>query len=169
MTRWIAAVAIKQIGMVHHERFNDARAARRAGRSRCCSHAQAAEQHYQQALALCPPTAVADLGPMHNQLGNLYAGRRPDRASPRALRESRADFEQTGDRYGAGQTRYNLALMYLHAAEREATPGPPARPAAPRPAYAQAALRDFQHYQGRAAADEAKAQGLIDHIERALG
>ena len=35
-------------------------------------------------------------------------------------------------------------------------------------AYAQAALRDFQHYHGRAAADEAKAQGLLDQIVRLL-
>jgi hypothetical protein len=36
-------------------------------------------------------------------------------------------------------------------------------------AYAQASLRDFQHYQGRAAADEANAQRLIEAIARALG
>jgi hypothetical protein len=36
-------------------------------------------------------------------------------------------------------------------------------------AYAGAALRDYKHFQGRAAADEAKAQGLLDRIEKALG
>ena len=36
-------------------------------------------------------------------------------------------------------------------------------------AYAQAALRDYQHYQGRAAADEADAQGLLADIAQALG
>ena len=59
--------------------------------------------------------------------------------------------------------------MYLDAAERE--------PAAARrrdllrraAAYAQASLRDYQHYQGRAAADEANAQRLIDDIAQALG
>ena len=77
--------------------------------------------------------------------------------------------EQTGDRYGAGQTRFNLAVIYLQSASTGAT-----GPADPRPmleraqAYAQAALRDYQHYQGRAAKDEAKAQELIDHIAALL-
>jgi hypothetical protein len=35
-------------------------------------------------------------------------------------------------------------------------------------AYAQAALRDFQHYQGRAADMEAKVQRLLDGIAQAL-
>jgi hypothetical protein len=35
-------------------------------------------------------------------------------------------------------------------------------------AYAQAALRDFQHYQGRAAKDEADAQQLLTEIGQAL-
>ena len=35
-------------------------------------------------------------------------------------------------------------------------------------AYAEAALRDYQSYQGRAAADEADAQQLIADIDQAL-
>jgi hypothetical protein len=35
-------------------------------------------------------------------------------------------------------------------------------------AYAQAALRDFQHYQGRAAKEEADAQELLARIAQAL-
>lgn len=35
-------------------------------------------------------------------------------------------------------------------------------------AYAEAALRDFQRYQGRAAKDEADAQGLLDRINQAV-
>ncbi len=56
--------------------------------------------------------------------------------------------------------------MYLQAAERE--------PARRRDllrraqAYAQASLRDFQHYQGHAADGEARAQQLIDDIAQAL-
>jgi hypothetical protein len=58
--------------------------------------------------------------------------------------------------------------MYLHAGGREATPARQ-RDLLPRAqAYAQAALRDFQHYQGRAAADEAKARQLLDHIAQTL-
>ena len=57
--------------------------------------------------------------------------------------------------------------MYLDAAEREpARRRDLLRRAA---AYAQASLRDFQHYQGRAADLEARAQQLIDDIAQALG
>ena len=58
--------------------------------------------------------------------------------------------------------------MYVNAADRE--PGPPRRRDLLHraQAYAQAALRDFRHYQGRAAADEADAQQLIGAIGQAL-
>jgi tetratricopeptide (TPR) repeat protein len=161
------AVGFQQIGMVHHERFREARG-RGAPDETALRHAQAAEQHYRQALALCPPSAIANLGPMHNQLGNLY----DDVGQTELAREhyeKRVQLaEQTGDRYGAGQTRYNLALMYREAAGRE--------PAAARrrdllrraAAYAAASLRDYQHYQGRAADMEAKARRLIEIIEGEL-
>lgn len=159
--------AIKQIGMVHHERFREAR-----GRGELDAvvlrHAQAAEQHYQQALALCPPSAVADLGPMHNELGNLY--REVGQTEPAREHYERAAqyFEQSNNRHHAGVVRYNLALMYRDAAGRAATPA--RRDLLQRGlAYARASLRDFQHYQGRAAADEADAQRLIDAIEGELG
>lgn len=157
---------IKQIGMVHHERFREARQ-RSAPAEVVLKHAQAAEQHFRQGLDLCPLDAIADLGPIHNELGRLYAD--VGQIEPaREHYEKRVQLaEQTGDRYRAGRTRYNLALMYLDAAGRE--------PARRRDllrraqAYAQASLRDFQHYQGRAAADEAKVQRLIDEIAQALG
>lgn len=76
--------------------------------------------------------------------------------------------EQTGDRYRAGQTRFGMALMYLEAAGREATPARRRDLLHRALAYAQAAQRDCQHYQGRAAADEAKVQGLLDHIQETL-
>ena len=65
------SATIKQIGMVHHERFNEARQ-QGATEAVQLAHAQAVEIQYQQALALCPPTAIADLAPLHNQLGQLY-------------------------------------------------------------------------------------------------
>jgi tetratricopeptide (TPR) repeat protein len=155
------------IGMVHHARFDDARG--RGETDAALRHAQAAEQHYRQALALCPPSAVADLGPMHNQLGNLY--QQVGQIEPAREHYERAvhGCEQIGNRYAAGQTRYNLAVMYAQASGREATPAR-ARDLLRRAlAYAQASLRDFQHYQGRAAADEADAQRLIEIIRQSLG
>jgi len=35
-------------------------------------------------------------------------------------------------------------------------------------AYCEAALRDYQHYQGRAAKDEARTQTLLDDIDQEL-
>lgn len=158
---------IKQIGMVHHERFNEARQ-RGEPVETVLKHAQAAEQHYRKALALCPPTALTDLGPMHNQLGILYKNVGQTERAREHYEKAAQYFEQTGDRYYAGQVRFNIALMYLEAARRESSPSRQRDLLHRAQAYAQAALRDFQHYQGRAAADEADAQQLLDVIAQAL-
>ncbi len=150
MMRWTVPSAIKQIGMVHHERFNEARQ-RNAPPDTQLAHAQAAERHYQQALALCPPTAIADLGPMHNQLGNLYNDVGQTEQARQHYEKAADYFEQSGNRYDAGQTRFNLALMYRDAAGREASPARQGDLLRRGRAYAQAALRDFQSFQGRAA------------------
>jgi hypothetical protein len=106
---------------------------------------------------------------MHSELGDLY--QEVGQIEPAREHYERAAqyFEQTGNHYHAGFTRYNLALMYRDAAGRERTPARRRDLLLRAAAYAQASLRDFQHYQGRAAADEADAQGLIDAIARALG
>ena len=75
----------------------------------------------------------------------------------------------TGNHYGAGRTRFNLAVMYVQAAVPEASPARRQDLLRRGLAYAQASLRDYQHFQGRAAADEADARGLIELIEGALG
>lgn len=66
-------------------------------------------------------------------------------------------LEAAGNFYNAGAVRYNVAVTL---AER-------GRLAEAR-LYAQAALRNFQHYQGRAANEEQRAQQLLAWIERAL-
>lgn len=101
-------------------------------------------------------------------MGNLYQNvGQTERA--REHYEKRVQLaEQTGDRYRAGAARYNLALLYGDAAGRAQTPAQQCTLWQCARAYAQAALRDFQHYQGRAAADEARAQRLIDEIGQAL-
>ncbi len=64
--------------------------------------------------------------------------------------------------------RFNIVLMCTQAAELEESPARQRNPRLRAQAYAQAALRDFQHYEGRAAANEAKAQQLLDRIEQRL-
>lgn len=159
-----------QIGMVHHARFNESRQ-RGDPAETVLRHAQAAEGHYRQALALCPPSAVADLGPMHQTLGALYDEVGQIEPAREHYERAAQYFEQVGDRYGAGQTRYSLALMYRDAAGRESAAARRRDLLRRAAAYAQASLRDFQHpqYQGRLAADEADARRLIEGIARALG
>lgn len=159
--------AIKQIGMVYHARFREARQRGEPAES-VLKHAQAAESHYQQALDLCPSSALTDLGPFHNQLGLLYdeVGQ-TERAREHYEKAARV-FEQTDNRYNAGTTRHNLGIMYLDAAGRESTPARQRDLLRRAEAFAQAALRDFQHYQGRAAQDEADAQRLLEIIAEKL-
>jgi hypothetical protein len=76
--------------------------------------------------------------------------------------------ERTGDRYGAGCTRFDMAVMYLQAAQRETTEPRQRELLLCAQAYAKAALRDYQHYHGRATADEAEAQRLLAAIVQAL-
>lgn len=161
------AATITQIGMVHHERFSESLQRGESAES-LQRHAQATEGHYLQALALCPPTAVAVLGPIHNELGNLYNRVGLTERAREHYEKNIQVCEQTGNRYQAGQTRLNMAIMYLDAAERDAAPARRRDLLQRALAYAQAALRDFQHYQGRAAAKETKARGLLEHIQRTL-
>jgi tetratricopeptide (TPR) repeat protein len=106
---------------------------------------------------------------MHGQLGNLYSDvGRLDNAREQ-YEEAVQCFEEAGNRLNAGETRFNMALMYVRASVRENQPSEQRRATLLRArAYAEAAMRDFKHYQGRAAKDEADAQGLLDHINQDL-
>ena len=158
---------IKQIGMVHHNRFREARK-RKEPAETLQQHAQAAEAHYLEALQLCPKDALTDLAPIHNQLGNLYVEVGLfDNA--REHYELDAQYEEkAGNHFGAGQTRFNMALMYVQAAERKEQPSQQRALLLRALAYAEAALRDYQQYQGRAATEEAETQGILDYINQAL-
>ena len=158
---------IKQIGMVHYERFREARN-RKEPAETLLRHVQAAEAHYLKALRLCLKDALTDLAPMHNQLGILYQDvGQPD--SAREHYEHAAHYhEKAGNHFGAGQTRYNMAVMYARASERDGQPSQQRAGLLRARAYAEAALRDFRQYEGRAAKEEAIAQSLIDRINQDL-
>jgi len=80
----------------------------------------------------------------------------------------RRNIEKAGDYLHAGKTRSNMALMYAQAAERENQASRQRDSLLSAQAYAEAALRDFKHYQGRAAKEETNAQNLLDLINQAL-
>jgi tetratricopeptide (TPR) repeat protein len=118
-------------------------------------HLNAALNYCQQALALLPANVVDDLAVTHNQLGNIYfeAGQ-----TARALAHYQQSInykEKAGNIYAAGTTRYNVAVM-LYQQNRLAD----AR------AYAEAALRNFQVYGPRAAAEIELTQRLLEDINR---
>jgi tetratricopeptide (TPR) repeat protein len=158
---------LHQIGMIHHERFRESRG-RNEPAEDLLKHRQTAERHYLAALALWPPTALTDIVPFHIDLGALYADLGQLKQARDHYEEAVKICEQTANLYGAGMSRFNMALMYLDAAQREATPSQQRDLLLRAQAFAEAALRDFQHYQGRAAALEASAQGLLADIARAL-
>ena len=155
------------IGDVHYTRFNESRK-RGEPAEAMLKHAQRAEQQFLKALALCPHTALPDLGLMHKHLGNLYHALGQIEPARKHYEEAAQHLDKTGNHYYAGGVRSNIAVMYLDAAGREAALSRQRDFLHRAQAYAQAALRDLQQYQGRAAADEVKAQQLLADIAQAL-
>lgn len=151
--------------MVHQERFLDARKRKEPTLMR---HAQAAEEHYLQGLQLCPKDALTELAPAHGQLGTLYSQVGGLDNAREHYEQAAQYFERIGNRFHAGQTRFNMALMYVRAAERENQPSRQRDSLLRARAYAEAALRDYKHYEGRAAQNEASTQGLLDQINQDL-
>jgi len=94
-------------------------------------------------------------------------GARPEQAREH-YEHSLQYAEQTGDHFSAGHARRNMALMHAQASHREDQPSRQRDLLLRARAYAEAALRDFQHYQGRAASDEADAQRVLDQIGKDL-
>ncbi|MDI6770223.1 MAG: tetratricopeptide repeat protein [Anaerolineales bacterium] len=161
---------LAQLGLVAYERFKDARRSplplgdplTGAGgpgvrSAELLKHLDAAADYCRQALALLPPDAVDDLAVTHNQLGLIYmdAG-----DLERALYHYNQDIhydELAGNQYGAGQTRFNIALM-LSQNERLSDAL----------LYARAALRNFEPYGPGAAEEVERTQGLIAWIEQEM-
>jgi len=157
---------IKQIGMVHHERFRDA--SNREQSAEAVVHAQRAEKYYLEGLRLCPTDALTDLAPVHSQLGNLYR-EVGHLQKAREHYELDAQYEEkAGNHFGAGKTRFNMAIMYVQASGTEDQPSQQRANLLRARAYAEAALRDFKHYQGRAAKYEVEVHDLLDLINNVL-
>jgi tetratricopeptide (TPR) repeat protein len=141
-----------QLGRVAYERYRDGREAGEPA-ERLRDYLTQAVGAYQQALADMPPDATADRAAAHSQLGAIYAetGQLDDAVAH--LRESVRHYENAGDRYSAGISRFNLAVM-LGAAGRfdEAV------------SYAQAALRDLEALGTASANQTAVIRQLITEL-----
>jgi tetratricopeptide (TPR) repeat protein len=120
------------------------------------SFANQAIAFYHETLVLLPMNAVNILTITHNQIGVTYAEVGDLDQALRHWRESIRYKEASGDHYGAGQTRFNIALAL-------ANHGRPDKALI----YARAALDNFEPYGAGAAADIEDTQRLIADIERA--
>jgi tetratricopeptide (TPR) repeat protein len=121
-----------QLGAVAIERFIDAYQIG-APSQELLDHLNTAAAAYHQALNLLPEDAVDDLAVTYNQLGLIYRHAGEFDTALRYYRESIRYEELQGNPYGAGQTRYNVALALRDEGRLEDAL-----------LYANAALRDFQ-------------------------
>jgi tetratricopeptide (TPR) repeat protein len=150
-----SAGTLAELGRLSLQRHGDALAAKRS-ENECLRLINEAAQYYQQALHLYPQTAIVERGVCHNSLGVIFAKAGDlDRALQHYQQNIRYS-EQAGDIFGAGQTRYNVALALLQAARFD-----DAR------AYARAALANFQSFGDRAAEYTRRAERLLATIDQA--
>lgn len=150
------ARCIMELGRVSHRRFQEAQEARQP-EAELIIHLNVALQFYFQALDLLPTNAVDDLADVQYKIGGIYAEAGDlDRALPH-YRDAIRFCEVAGAIYNAAITRRSVAITLANAGRFV-----DARD------YANAALRNFQTFGDRAAAEIQKTQELIADIERAL-
>jgi tetratricopeptide (TPR) repeat protein len=145
-----------QLGAVAYERFLDSR---EAGESveQLARHLQAAADAYEQALQLLSTDDVRTLAAVHNQLGNIYSSAGDTDRSLQYFRQSIQYEERQDNRYGAGQSRMNAAIILENAGRiREAL------------LYARAALRDFEAVGPGAAAVAEQVSQFVTALEQDL-
>ncbi len=146
---------LSQLGAVAYERFKDARQAQ-APPATFAEHLNAALGFYHQALDFDPPDAIVGLAVDHNQLGNIYDDAGDQERALEHYNECIRYDEIAGNVYGAGVTRFNIALMFYQSGRLEDAL-----------LYARAALRNHEPFGQGAAQDIQKAQRLIAAIEEA--
>ncbi|MEW2143528.1 CHAT domain-containing protein [Micromonospora vinacea] len=148
--RFGRARGIGQLGSVAYGRFRDARA---AGQPEpvLLEHLNAAVAAYQEDLNLLPADGNPDRATVHHQLGLIYAEAGDYETALTHLQQSiRLEEKVAGNRYGAGQSRFALAVLFARAGRiGDAL------------LYARAALADFASYGSGAAAHLAEVQQLI--------
>ena len=147
------AAAHGALATVAYQRFLDARTAS-APATELAAYLDTARARYQQALDLLPTDHHDYRAANHNQLGLIYSAVGD---LPQALRQYQQSIhhqEARGNVYGAGQTRYNIALL-LDAAGR---PGDALH-------YAHAALENFRATGEGAAERIAQSEQLIRELQ----
>jgi tetratricopeptide (TPR) repeat protein len=147
------ARATGQLGMVAYERFRYARAAGQA-ESVLLEHLNAAADAYRRALDLLPADAVTGLAALHNQLGIIFAEADEYDTALSHFQQSIRLQEAAGQRYGAGQTRHNVAVLLARAGRTGDAL-----------LYTRAALADYATYGDGAADAIEQVQQLIARLD----
>jgi tetratricopeptide (TPR) repeat protein len=98
------------LGGIALERFNEAHAAGQA-EPMLLKHINTALRSYQEALKLTPADDHEALGIRENQLGNVFSSAGETGQALRHYQRAVQHKEAHGDVYGAGTTRYNIAVL----------------------------------------------------------
>ncbi len=146
------ARSLGSLGSVSLENFS---ALLQQGKAKEASeHLLKAAERFEEALRLFPVDALADRAVGHHQLGIVYSHLRNWNQALLNYSKSITFREQMADTYGAGQSRYNVAVALMSAGRYNDALS-----------YAQAALYNFVAYGGRAETMAGKTRELIAHIE----
>jgi len=151
------ARSLGSLGAVALERFHDARAAGGAVPV-LLEHLTAALRCYQQALGITPVGDHETRAAIENQIGTIYARGGDTGQALRHYQQAIQHNEARGDNYGAGQARYNIALL-LDGDGRISDAL----------YYARAALDNYQQAGPGATAGAAQTEQLITDLEQRNG
>jgi tetratricopeptide (TPR) repeat protein len=144
---------IGQLACVAYERFSDGRAAELPN-DKLLGDLNAAFDGYQQALDLLPEDAITDLAVVHSQLGAISDSLGNTEMAVRQYQEAIRYQETAGNRYRAGRTRHNVALMLAQLGRLEESM-----------LYARAALRDLETFGTEGSGDILAVQQFIGDLE----
>lgn len=148
------ARCLGQLGAVQFERFEVAQSSSAPIAERGV-HLDQALQFYHEALGLLPSNAIPDLATIHNQIGVIYRNAGNLERAVEHYQKSISYNESAGDLFGAANSRYNVALVFV----RQHRFGDAKE-------YALATLRNYQTYGASAASDVQKTLELIAHIDK---
>jgi tetratricopeptide (TPR) repeat protein len=146
------ARVLLSLGQVAQQHFEEARQAGQA-EPVTLEYLNAALHSYQQSLDLTPADDDEQRAMIEEMLGNTYAAVNETRQALSHYQQSIQHEEARGNVYGAGQTRYNIALVLANGGR-----------VSDALLYARAALRNYQ--QAGSVADAADAERLIARLEQ---
>jgi tetratricopeptide (TPR) repeat protein len=142
------------LGAVALERFDEALAADEA-EPVLLQHLNAALRSYQEALGLTHADDHEQRAIVENQLGTIYKRAGDTRQALHHYQQAIQHHEPRGDIYGAGQSRYNIAILLARDGQISDALH-----------YARAALDNYHQTGPGAATDAADAEQLIDDLEQ---